>query len=296
MSQIFLVKNLNHVLLIALVAVFALRVKDARCGEPAGLKSPIAGFEGLFDSFTRFKRETSDCVVVIDLTDPADFPRNLAKPDGWFRLRAVPARITALSGLDCYCFHYPQLKRGSLDKPIVKALIIRPPAPAKLLTCAAAREEFWAMLRETRTPVLGFCGGFHQIYLAFGGQCGDMRRLASGEVDLNPKYAPGFVKEWGFSQVRILKRDPIVEGLGPEIQVLQQHVSECKQVPEEFEVLASSELCRVQVIKHKTRLVYGTQFHPEAYDVEHPDGKRLLQNFFRLIGVNGQNHRKENGS
>ncbi|MCX6901839.1 MAG: gamma-glutamyl-gamma-aminobutyrate hydrolase family protein [Verrucomicrobia bacterium] len=264
---------------------------DASCEDSGKFVNPLAGCEGLFDSLERFNQETFDCVVVIDLTDPADLPKNLARPDGLFRLRAVTARMTALSGLDCYCFHYTQLKRASLNKPVVKAIIVRPPSPAKMLTCAAPREEFWAMLRETRTPVIGFCGGFHQIYLAFGGKCGDMRRLAAGETDIHPKYSPGFLKEWGFSKVRLMKRDPIFDGLGLELQVLQQHVPECKQVPTEFEVLASSDACRVQVIKHKTRLIYGTQFHPEAYDNDHPDGKRMLQNFFRLAGVNGRTHR-----
>lgn len=39
------------------------------------------------------------------------------------------------------------------------------------------------------------------------------------------------------------------------------------------------------MIKHRDRLLYGTQFHPEAYDEAHLDGKKLLQNFFRLAGV-----------
>jgi anthranilate/para-aminobenzoate synthase component II len=41
----------------------------------------------------------------------------------------------------------------------------------------------------------------------------------------------------------------------------------------------------VQAVKHKTRPVYGTQFHPEIWDDAHPDGKRLLQDFFRIAGV-----------
>jgi GMP synthase (glutamine-hydrolysing) len=118
-----------------------------------------------------------------------------------------------------------------------------------------------------------------------------MRRLAAEETDINPKYSPGFLKEWGFSKVRLLTRDPIFDGLPQEIQVLQQHVSECKQVPDQFEVLASSVVCPIQVIKHKTRLIYATQFHAEAYDNDHPDGKRILQNFFRIAGINGQTHR-----
>jgi len=276
--------NVRNIFFLVAFAVMTVCMR----GEEA---NPIAGYEGLFDTWGRFNRESAGCVVVIDLTDPADLPKNLARPGGMFRLRSVTDRMTALSGLDCYCFHYTQLKRTSLAKPIVKAIIVRPPSPAKLLSCMAARGEFWAMLRETRTPVIGFCGGFHQIYLAFGGKCGDMRRLAPGEVDPNSSYSPGFLKEWGFTKVRLLKRDPLFDGLGPEIQVLQQHLSECKQLPDQFEVLASSDACRVQAIKHKTRLIYGTQFHPEAYDNDHPDGKRILQNFFRIAGINGKTNR-----
>lgn len=269
-------------------AFFCLALLVATCAcraETTDPQHPLAGYEGLFDALEKFGRETNACVVLVDLTDPVEFPKLLAKPGGLSRLRSVAARMTALSGLDCYSFHYTQLKRNALDRAGVKAIVIRPPSPAKLLTCMAARDEFWALLRETRTPVIGFCGGFHQIYLAFGGTCADMRRLAAGEKDSNPAYCPGFLKEWGFTKVRVQKRDPLFEGLGPELSVLEQHVSECKQVPAEFEVLASTEACRVQVIKHTTRLLYGTQFHPEAYDDAHPDGKRILQNFFRLAGI-----------
>jgi GMP synthase (glutamine-hydrolysing) len=53
-------------------------------------------------------------------------------------------------------------------------------------------------------------------------------------------------------------------------------------LPAELELLASSKECKVQMIKHRDRPLYGTQFHPEIYDDEHPHGKTLLQNFFRL--------------
>jgi GMP synthase-like glutamine amidotransferase len=106
-----------------------------------------------------------------------------------------------------------------------------------------------------------------------------MRKLKPGEKDPNPKYYPGYYKEWDFGTVRIVKRDPIFDGLPDEIVVPQRHYAECKQLPAEFDLVASSAECKVQVIKRRDRLVYGTQFHPEIYDDAHPHGKVMLQNF-----------------
>jgi len=307
-------------------AAFSLAV----AGESAPATNPIKGFEGLYDSLEMFEKETASCVVLIDLTDPSELPRILAKPGGMWRLRRLAGRLTALSGLDCCCFHYTQLKRDSLEQPKVKAIILRPPAPSGLLKCEAAREEIWAMVRESKVPMIAFCGGFHQVYLAYGGKIADMRRLnpgeprsnpnqpnpvaqglprlERGEPDPNPKYAPGRLKEWGFCKVKVVKRDPLFEGLGDEprscpapgtmghsnqsqdrgeLDMLEQHVSECADLPAEFELLASTDVCRVQAIKHKSKLLYATQFHPEAYEEGHMDGKKLLQNFFKIAGVTG---------
>jgi GMP synthase (glutamine-hydrolysing) len=58
-----------------------------------------------------------------------------------------------------------------------------------------------------------------------------------------------------------------------------------KESPPHFRVLASTDECRIQAIKHREKLVYGTQFHPEMYEEEQADGRRLLANFFRLAGI-----------
>ena len=271
----------------AALSLASVALHPAIAEEPAQVPNPIRGFERLYDPLERLDKETTSCVVLVDLSDPASVAANLAKPGGLWRLRWLQARLTALSGLDCYCFHYTQLKRDSLEKPIVKAIILRPPSPSSMLKCEAAREEIWAMVRETRKPMIAFCGGFHQVYLACGGKCADMRRLNPGEPDPNPKYQPGRLKEWGFCKIKVVKRDPLFEGLGDELDMLEQHVSECAELPAEFELLASTDACRVQAIKHKTRLLYATQFHPEAYEEGHMDGKKLLLNFFKLAGVAG---------
>ena len=79
-----------------------------------------------------------------------------------------------------------------------------------------------------------------------------------------------------------------------------------KDIPTGFKLLASSDTCRVQAIRRTDKLVYATQFHPEAYTgagtcshswlvnlvypegyegKEHPEGRSLLVNFFKLAGI-----------
>src|SRR5262249_16138884 len=51
-------------------------------------------------------------------------------------------------------------------------------------------------------------------------------------------------------------------------------------LPPELEVLARSDDGLVMALGHRTRPVYGVQFHPES--VLTPEGPRLLRNFLRL--------------
>lgn len=76
--------------------------------------------------------------------------------------------------------------------------------------------------------------------------------------------------------------DPLFAGFSKEIVVKESHAFQLSDVPPGFDLLASTPDCQVQAIKHRQRLVYGVQFHPEAYDTSHPDGRTLLENFFRL--------------
>lgn len=114
-----------------------------------------------------------------------------------------------------------------------------------------------------------------------------MRRLDNEEEGACPDSAADDFKEWGFLPVRILKSDPLFDGLGQEPILFEDHCWELKETPPGFEVLASTDACRIQAIRHTGPLVYGTQFHPERYTQEHADGRKLLANFFKLAGILG---------
>ncbi len=85
--------------------------------------------------------------------------------------------------------------------------------------------------------------------------------------------------------VHVLRPDPIFKGLGTDPLLFESHYWEIKAAPEGFDLLASTENVRVQAIRHRQHLIYGTQFHPEVSSADCPAGFTLLQNFFSLAGL-----------
>jgi GMP synthase (glutamine-hydrolysing) A subunit len=128
------------------------------------------------------------------------------------------------------------------------------------------------VIREAEQPILGICGGHQQIALAFGSTVGLMKRLAPGEG------YEGALRERGFFDVET-EGEGIFEGLPRKVAVWHSHCDEVKDLPADFEVTASNETCRIQAMQHTSRPVFSVQFHPELFDAEHPQGKRIIENF-----------------
>jgi GMP synthase-like glutamine amidotransferase len=63
------------------------------------------------------------------------------------------------------------------------------------------------------------------------------------------------------------------------------HMREVKKLPRDFVLLASTEDVPIQACRHKTRCIYGTQFHAENYCDYYPDGRKVVENFFKIAGV-----------
>ncbi|MEP7357172.1 MAG: gamma-glutamyl-gamma-aminobutyrate hydrolase family protein [Anaerolineales bacterium] len=133
-------------------------------------------------------------------------------------------------------------------------------------------------------PVIGLCGGQQLLAYLYGGDCGPLRKLRPGEPD-PADFAPGWFKEVGYKPVSVVKDDPIFEGLGTEPVFFESHYWQVSRVPQDFETLASTENCKVQVFRHKQLPVYGTQVHPEVNSAEHRDGRKLIGNFFKIAGL-----------
>jgi GMP synthase-like glutamine amidotransferase len=129
--------------------------------------------------------------------------------------------------------------------------------------------------------VLGICGGHQLIGMLLGGESAPLRRLVEGEIDPYPQYAPGYLKEWDFFEIEF-SPDPLFDGFAGPFVVTERHFWHLIRLPESLRTIARNRNCPVQALRHVSKPVYGVQFHPEFHDPEHPDGRRILENFFSL--------------
>ena len=243
----------------------------------------LAGINDVFDDLGSLASGPAT-VCHIDCHHPDTIREALKKPKtGHIAYLAKVKRVVEQqTGLPYAVIHYAQLSGESLDRTRIKAVLI---TMIDKGISSNHTERLLATIRATNLPTFGFCGGHQLIAQAFGGKVAKMRPLAPGEKDVNPARYTGWFKEWAFLPVKIVRRDPLFDGFGDTVNVREYHAYEIKRLPDEFDLLASTDACRVQAIKHKSRLLYGTQFHPEHFDAGHPDGERILRNFFRIAGI-----------
>ncbi|HPG05789.1 MAG TPA: glutamine-hydrolyzing GMP synthase [Saprospiraceae bacterium] len=117
-------------------------------------------------------------------------------------------------------------------------------------------------------PVLAVCYGAQYVAQELG-----------GEVQRSQK------REYGKAELNILLDDPIFTDLDKNSQVWMSHADTILEIPEGFELLASTEGIPVAAFRGNRhgQPVYGLQFHPE---VTHTlQGKQILSNFlYRIAG------------
>ena len=92
-------------------------------------------------------------------------------------------------------------------------------------------------------------------------------------------------QEVGFLPVRVLQPNPLFGDFDKHGVFYQLHGGEVKTAVDGFRVLAESDQCKIQAIAHKDVPLFGTQFHPELYDDDHSDGRRVISNFLSLAGI-----------
>jgi GMP synthase (glutamine-hydrolysing) len=131
------------------------------------------------------------------------------------------------------------------------------------------------VIRNAPRPILGVCGGHQQMALAFGAPVGLMERLSPGEGYEGARRVRGFfpVETEGGELFQDLPRT---------VTVWHSHCDEVKELPDGFHCTASSETCAIQAMEHDSKPLFGVQFHPELFDGEHPQGRRIVENFLEI--------------
>jgi GMP synthase (glutamine-hydrolysing) len=131
------------------------------------------------------------------------------------------------------------------------------------------------VIKKASQPTLGVCGGHQQIAIAYGAPVDLMARLEPGEGYQGAK------RERGYFPVKT-DGNGIFKELPREIEVWHSHFDEVKTLPKDFVATASNETCPIQAMQHTKRALFGVQFHPELFDADHPQGRKVIENFLSL--------------
>lgn len=126
---------------------------------------------------------------------------------------------------------------------------------------AGLLKEIIAKYAPTKS-ILGVCLGQQAIGEVFGGTLINLDEVHHGVA----------------TQIRIIKEDPIFEGLPKEIEVGRYHSWVVNpDLPEVLEATSLDANGQVMSLRHKEYDVCAVQFHPES--VLTPEGKKILENW-----------------
>lgn len=133
-------------------------------------------------------------------------------------------------------------------------------------------EGVMQLIKNCKQPLLAICFGHQLLCSAFGARTGTL------PLPLIDK----------FEQVNVLQTGDIFARFkqGQALPLAQWHndyvIKETLDVAG-FKLLADSASCPVEAVKHKTRLLFGVQFHPERTTIKnetHTEGTKIIENFY----------------
>lgn len=119
-------------------------------------------------------------------------------------------------------------------------------------------------------PVLGIC---------YGAQL--TAKLYGGNVEKSDK------REYGRANLKISKCEKLFSGIPESSQVWMSHSDSITQIPNDFEILATTSDIPIAAFRSVKKELYGLQFHPEVF--HSTEGKRIIKNFlFNICSCKGE--------
>jgi len=128
------------------------------------------------------------------------------------------------------------------------------------------------LIQNCKVPLLGICFGHQLLCSAFGAKTAALKQPVINK----------------FEQVNIIQTGDILSRFrkGQTVPLAEYHndyVLKDSLDGAGFNLLADSASCEVEAVKHKSKLFFGVQFHPERITIgteSHPEGYRILDNFY----------------
>ena len=117
-------------------------------------------------------------------------------------------------------------------------------------------------------PILGICYGMQTLAEQMGGHVISVDQ-----------------KEFGHSELEVVNNSILFKGLDKKINVWMSHGDQVQDLPDEYNLVASTPTAPIAAMEHKDLPIYAIQFHPEVTHTQH--GKDILDNFiFNICNAN----------
>ncbi|MBL7709133.1 MAG: glutamine-hydrolyzing GMP synthase [Chitinophagales bacterium] len=171
----------------------------------------------------------------------------------------------AVREANVYCEIIPFHKTFEFE-PGLKGIILSG-SPCSVNEENAPDVDIQAFIKEV--PVLGVCYGAQLTAKRFGGLVAKSNK-----------------REYGRAILQRTKEDVLLKDVSATSQVWMSHSDTIKELPEGFELLATTESIPVAAFKKNgtdSKALYGVQFHPEVY--HSTEGKKVLHSF--LVNICG---------
>ena len=177
---------------------------------------------------------------------------------------------------ECYIVRYESVLQDYEPNKSIDAIVIS--GSGYRSVDPKDREKFrgvMGLIKRFDKPILGVCFAHQLIGYAYGAKLSTMEK---------PVYDK-------FEQIRIIETDELFEGYKsqdqiPLVEYHNDYVMKQGLSTAGFILLADSQSCEVEAMKHCLKPLYGIQFHAERYKIgreEHKEGLKILENFYKIV-------------
>jgi len=171
----------------------------------------------------------------------------------------------SLRSLHVYCEIHPYNMDADAIRAFNPKAIVLSGSPFSLHQAGSPRPN--GHIWDLGVPTLGVCYGMQLVSDRFG-----------GKVERSAR------KEYGYASLTIEQDHELLDGIDNGTQVWMSHGDSITDLPEVFQLLASTANTPYTVIAHRHLPYYALQFHPEVHHTQ--NGLNILENFVvRIAGV-----------